>query len=83
MNKIINSQKIVNTDYSRCSIPSLVSNSKKLPENLPFGFNFVHNSTVYKILTRTRRRGKSATKFPVASGNLYFKLLMQILDRGY
>ena len=43
---------------------------------MPFGFSVAHNSTVNEILTRTRRRRKSATKFPVASGNVYFKLLM-------
>ena len=59
-NKIVNSKKIVNTDYSRCSIPSLVSNLKKLPKNLPFSFSIVYNSTVNKILTRTGGRGKSA-----------------------
>ena len=53
MNKVINSQKIVNTDYSRCLIPPLVSNSKKLPENLLFGFSVLHNSTVNKILPST------------------------------
>ena len=50
---------------------------------MPFGFSVVHDSTVNKILTRTRLRGKSATKFPVRVGNVYFKLLMQIFDREY
>ena len=31
---------------------------------MPFGLSVIHNITVYKILTSTRRRDKSATKAP-------------------
>ena len=60
-------------------------NSNKLPENLPFGSNVihVHNTTVYKILTRTRRRGKSVTKFlmRVACRYVNSNILMQIFGK--
>ena len=79
INKIISSQKIVNTDYLRCLIPSLVSNSKKIPENLQFGFSVVDNTTANKILTRTRRRGKSATKFLVHVAMFISSFLCKVL----
>ena len=57
INKIINSQTIVNTDplkvfdsFSEFVKP--ISNPKKLPENLTFGFSVVHNTKVSKIVER-------------------------------